>query len=56
MRRKSGEKEPDGNAIYFGNCRKPNSSKMSGQLDVDIVHPNGNVAVENITWQDLTQR
>ena len=47
--------EPDGNAIYFGNCRKPNSSKMSGQLDVDIVHPNGNVAVENITWQDLSK-
>lgn len=47
--------EPDGNEIYFGNCRKPNSSKTSGQLDVDIVHPNGNVAVENITWQDLSK-
>lgn len=47
--------EPDGNAIYFDNCRKPNSSKMGGQLDVDIVHPNGNVAVENITWQDLSK-
>ena len=47
--------EPDGNEIYFSNCRKPNSSKMSGQLDVDIVHPNGNVAVENITWQDLSK-
>ena len=47
--------EPDENEIYFSNCRKPNSSKMSGQLDVDIVHPNGNVAVENITWQDLSK-
>ena len=47
--------EPDKNEIYFSNCRKPNVSKMSGQLDVDIVHPNRNVAVENITWQDLSK-
>lgn len=45
--------EPDRNEIYFGNCRKPKQSAMTGQLDVDIMHPGKNVAVENITWSDL---
>ena len=47
--------EPNRNEIYFGNCRKPYSSHMSGQLDVDIVSPNGKVAVENITWLDKSK-
>lgn len=46
-------KEPDGNEIYYGNDRKPNRSRMGGQLDVDIIEPNGMVAVENITWNDI---
>lgn len=36
--------------IYFGSARAPRFSPTRGQLDVDIIHPNGNVAVENITW------
>lgn len=43
--------EPRGNEIYFG---KKHNSFTTGQLDVDIIHPNrGQVAVENITWTDL---
>ena len=45
-------KEADGFEIYFGHGRKPNYSRTGGQLDVDIIHPNGNTAVENITWPD----
>lgn len=48
--------EPNGNEIYFGNCRKPNFSRLGGQLDVDVTQPNypraGQAAVENITWAD----
>ena len=44
--------EPNGNEICFYNCRKPDISRLSGQLDVDIVSPCGKVAVENITWID----
>lgn len=47
--------EPNRNEIYFGNCRKPSLSSMTGQLDVDIIHPNGKVAVENITWSDKSK-
>lgn len=47
--------EPNGNKIYFSNCRKPSRSSMSGQLDVDIVNPYGEVAVENITWKDKSK-
>jgi len=40
--------EPNGNLIYYGN--KVNRD-TTGQLDVDIIHPNRNEpAVENITW------
>lgn len=50
--------EPDGNEIYFGNCRKPSISGCGGQLDVDIIHPMqqmpGKPSVENITWADMT--
>lgn len=47
--------EPNGNEIYFSNCRKPSLSSMSGQLDVDIIYPKGKVAVENITWLDKSK-
>ena len=46
--------EPNGNEIYYGNCRKPACSRLGGQLDVDIIHPNENTpAVENITWPSI---
>lgn len=45
-------KEPNGNEIYYGSNRKPDISRLGGQLDVDIIDPNGKVAVENITWAD----
>lgn len=45
-------READGYEIYFGSARKPHYSRMGGQLDVDIIYPNGNTAVENITWPD----
>lgn len=47
--------EPNRNEIYFGNCRKPDSSALGGQLDVDIMNPGGNVAVENITWANKSK-
>lgn len=45
-------REAGGFEIYFGCGRKPAFSPTKGQLDVDIIHPNGEVAVENITWID----
>lgn len=45
-------KEADGYEIYYGTAKKPYFSNSKGQLDVDIIHPDGNVAVENITWAD----
>ena len=52
-------KEPDGNEIYFGNCRKPGMSRCGGQLDIDITHPMeqmvGKPSVENITWADMSR-
>lgn len=47
--------EPNRNEIYFVNCRKPDSSVLGGQLDVDIVNPCGRVAVENITWANKSK-
>ena len=41
--------EPSGNEIYYGNTY---SRYTKGELDVDIVRPEGKVAVENITWAD----
>ena len=42
--------EADGHEIFFDSSRAPNMSRLGGQLDVDIIRPNGKVAVENITW------
>lgn len=36
--------------IYFGSAKKPRFSPTKGQLDVDIINPGSNIAVENITW------
>ena len=47
--------EPTKNEIFFSNCRKPSRSHLSGQLDVDIIDPDGNIAVENITWNDFSK-
>lgn len=44
--------EPSGYEIYYGSARKPSFSPTKGQLDVDIIHPDGKIAVENITWAD----
>lgn len=45
-------KEANGYEIYYGSAKKPSFSPTKGQLDVDIISPNGNIAVENITWAD----
>jgi hypothetical protein len=45
--------EPSGNHIYFGNKRQIHSS--SGMLDVDIIVPSDETAVENIIWTDLNK-
>lgn len=42
--------EPSGFEIFFRTAKKPHYSPTKGQLDVDIINPRGNVAVENITW------
>ena len=39
--------EPNGNEIYFSDKK---SKYTKGELDVDIINPHGQVAVENITW------
>lgn len=44
--------EPNKNEIFFSNCKKPAISKLGGQLDVDIIHPGHQIAVENITWRE----
>lgn len=45
-------KEASGYEICFRTFKRPRFSPTKGQLDVDIVHPNGEIAVENITWAD----
>lgn len=47
--------EPNNHEICFGTDKKPGRSSMGGQLDVDIIQPWGKVAVENITWGDLSK-
>lgn len=43
-------REANGYEIYYGSAKKPSFSPTRGQLDVDIICPDGKVAVENITW------
>lgn len=43
-------KEAGGYEIYYSTAKKPRFSPTYGQLDVDIICPDGRVAVENITW------
>jgi len=45
--------EPTKNEIYFPNKKEVHSS--SGMLDVDIIHPNKEVAVENIIYTNLNK-
>ena len=42
--------EPGGYEIYYGSAKKPYFSPTRGQLDVDVIQPGGQIAVENITW------
>ena len=42
--------EANGFEISFRRGRKPEYSPTRGQLDVDIIRPEGDIAVENITW------
>lgn len=42
--------EPDGNLISYS--KRAIVQPSSGVLDVDIIRPRGEVAVENITWSD----
>ncbi len=39
-----------GEQIGFNTYKKPMTSPSGGQLDVDVVNPNGKLAVENIYW------
>lgn len=47
--------EANGQEIYFRTYRAPKVSLNGGQLDVDIIRPNGEIAVENITFEDRTR-
>jgi len=42
--------EPGGNQIFFS---AKNNRRTLGNLDVDIIDPGTNVAVENITWPNI---
>lgn len=46
--------EANGHEIYFRTYRAPRVSRNGGQLDVDIIRPDGKIAVENITFEDRT--
>ncbi|MCP3967525.1 MAG: hypothetical protein GY718_14430 [Lentisphaerae bacterium] len=45
--------EPNGNHIWFKNKARRHPS--TGMLDVDIIDPLSEVAVENITWTDINK-
>lgn len=47
-------KEPSGEEIYFSHARKPSHSMSGGQLDVDIISPGKDIAVENIYWTNTS--
>lgn len=47
--------EPNRNEIYYGSDRKPRASALGGQLDVDIIQPERDIAVENITWANKSK-
>lgn len=47
--------EPTNHEIFYGSDRKPGMSALGGQLDIDITHPEKNIAVENITWADKSR-
>jgi hypothetical protein len=46
--------EPDRTHIYYSSSYRKDKmngmTRMTGQLDVDIINPYGKIAVENITW------
>lgn len=44
-------KQPNGTEIYYGT----KNGGLSGTLDVDIIRPNGKVAVENIIYTDISK-
>lgn len=44
-------KEPDGYEIFYHTAKAPFYSPTKGQLDVDVINPHGQIAVENITWE-----
>ncbi|HNC58685.1 MAG TPA: hypothetical protein PLP33_24880 [Leptospiraceae bacterium] len=46
--------EPNGTEIYYSTFKKPRKSPLSGQLDIDIISPGREVAVENIVWDSLS--
>lgn len=45
--------EPNGQNIGFSTFKYPAISRSSASLDIDIINPGGNVAVENQVWTDL---
>jgi len=44
--------EANGHEIYFRTYRAPKISLNGGQLDIDIISPNGEIAVENIVFEE----
>lgn len=44
-----------GQHICYSTYKKPQITTHGGQLDVDIISPNGKVAVENITWPNVNR-
>lgn len=43
----------NGEHIYFSAYKKPRIAPSSGQLDLDIMNPQKQIAVENIVWSDF---